>query len=47
MKGYLYTTIRFIRGSWHVQRRVGSRWVVKLFDHYPSAEEVNLVFQGA
>ena len=42
--GYLLTNIKLIRGLWHVERRVNNRWVVKLFDHYPSETEVDAVF---
>ena len=45
MKGYLYTRIRFIRGTWHCERRIDNKWVVKLCDHKPTSEhELNKLF---
>lgn len=42
--GYLLTNIKFIRGMWHVERRVNNRWVIKCFDHYPTEIELELAF---
>jgi len=47
MKGYLYTRIMFIRGQWHVERRVNNKWVVKLCDHKPTEEDVERLFSVA
>lgn len=42
--GYLLTNLRLIRGMWHAERRVNSRWVVKVFDHYPTEIELDNAF---
>lgn len=44
MRGYLYTNIRHIRDKWHVERRVGGRFVVKTFDHEPTNDEIEEAF---
>ena len=47
MKGYLFTRIMMIRGTWHVERRVNNRWVIKCFTSYPNEDMIEKAFQDA
>lgn len=42
--GYLRIDVREIRGMFHAECKIGNKWVVKKFDHYPTEQELSDAF---